>query len=132
MTSLILSLSNKVSSDEFYRLGHWRDQTIYAIARAHAERIPEGFALRDRARRLTWRAPVDAADRFAADLKGRGVVAGQRVALWMPDRIESVVALLACSRNGLVCCPSAHRNHTVSDVVALLERMRAANSVAGA
>ena len=129
MTSLILSLSNKVSSDEFYRLGHWRDQTIYAIARAHAERIPEGFALRDRARRLTWRALVDAADRFAADLKGRGVVAGQRVALWMPDRIESVVALLACSRNGLVCCPSPHRNHTVSDVVALLERMRAASLI---
>ena len=32
------------------------------------------------------------------------------------DRIESVVALLACSRNGYVCCPSPHRNHTVAEV----------------
>jgi acyl-CoA synthetase (AMP-forming)/AMP-acid ligase II len=125
MSSPILSLFNKATSDEFYRLGHWRDQTIDAIVRTHAERTPENFALRDQARRLTWRALVEAVDILAADLTSRQVVRGQRVALWMPDRIESVVALLACSRNGLVCCPSPHRNHTVAEVVTLLERMRA-------
>src|SRR5690606_2681085 len=33
---------------------------------------------------------------------------------------------LACSRDGLVCCPSLHRDHTVGEVAGLLERMRAA------
>ncbi|MDA0652828.1 MAG: class I adenylate-forming enzyme family protein [Proteobacteria bacterium] len=125
MTANILSLFNRAASDQFYRQGHWRDQTIYALAKGHAERRPDGFALRDQTRRLTWRDLVDAVDVFAADLAGRGLVCGQRVAFWMPDRIESVVALLACSRNGLVCCPSPHRNHTVAEVVTLLERMRA-------
>lgn len=125
MTSTILSLHNRAAFDEFYQLGYWRNETIYAIARAHADRTPDRFALRDGARRLTWRQLVAAADAFAADLAGRGVARGQRVAFWMPDRIESVIALLACSRNGLVCCPSPHRNQSVGEVVALLERMRA-------
>jgi acyl-CoA synthetase len=36
------------------------------------------------------------------------------------------VALLACSRNGYVCCPSLHRDHTVGEILALLRRTRAA------
>jgi acyl-CoA synthetase len=125
MTSNILSLFDKAASDEFYRQGHWRDDTIYALVKDHAERMADRYALRDQTRRLTWRDLLDAVDGFAADLARRGLTRGQRVALWMPDRIESVVALLACSRNGLVCCPSPHRNHTVGDVVSMLERMRA-------
>jgi hypothetical protein len=39
-------------------------------------------------------------------------------------------ALLACSRNGYVCCPSLHRDHTVGEVVALVDRMRAAALIA--
>jgi len=96
------------------------------VALALARSSPDRPALRDRHRRLTYRQLVDLADRFAAELGRRGVKRGQRVGFWMPDRIESVVTLLACSRNGIVCCPSPHRNHTVAEIVALLERMRAA------
>ncbi len=129
MTSRILSLLSRASLETYYRQGWWRDETVYAVARAHAERSPDRPALRDRHRRLTWREAIDAADRFAADLAARGIVPGQRVALWMPDRIDSAIALLACSRNGLVLCPSPHRNHTVADVASLLERMRAAGLI---
>lgn len=125
MTASILSLFNKAAAEEFYRQGHWRDDTIYAVVKNHAAQMPDRFALRDQTRRLTWRGLLDAVDRFAADLSDRGLTRGHRVALWMPDRIESVIALLACSRNGLVCCPSPHRNHTVADVVSMLERLRA-------
>ena len=46
-------------------------------------------------------------------------------AVWLPSRIESVVALLACSKSGAICCPSLHRDHTVGEVVELMQRTRA-------
>jgi acyl-CoA synthetase len=52
--------------------------------------------------------------------------------VWLPSSIETVVALLACSRNGFICCPSFHRNHTVEEVMALLKRIGARALVARA
>ena len=106
--------------------GHWRSDTIYALTKRHAERAPDSFAVRDSVRRLTYRELVDAADALAADLARRGVEPGQRVAVWLPSRVESVVALLACSRDGTICCPSLHRDHTVGEVIELLRRASAA------
>jgi acyl-CoA synthetase len=106
--------------------GFWRGDTIYSLAKDHAGRAPDSFAVRDRHRRVTYRRLVEAADALAADLARRGVEPGQRIAVWLPSRIESVVALLACSRDGLVCCPSLHRDHTVGEVVGLLQRVGAA------
>src|SRR5882672_3559417 len=123
------NLSTRLSPDMIERYtaqGFWRGDTIYALANSHAERAPASFALRDRHRRVTYRQLVDAADALAADLARRGVAPGDRVAVWLPSRIESVVALLACSRDGTICCPSLHRDHTVAEVVELLRRMGAA------
>jgi acyl-CoA synthetase len=116
--------------DTYTSLGFWRDDTIYALAAAHARKTPDAFAVRDGAGRLTYRALVDAADALARDMAARGVRMGQRVAVWLPSRVESAIALLACSRNGYVCCLSMHRDHTVADIVALCERMRAAVLIA--
>jgi acyl-CoA synthetase (AMP-forming)/AMP-acid ligase II len=44
--------------------------------------------------------------------------------------VETAIALLACSRHGYVCCPSLHRDHTVGEVVALVDRTRAAALIA--
>jgi acyl-CoA synthetase (AMP-forming)/AMP-acid ligase II len=52
---------------------------------------------------------VDAADRLAAHLAGHGIRPGNRVAVWLPSRVATAIALLACSRNGYMCCPSLHR-----------------------
>ena len=104
--------------------GFWRSDTIYALVRGHAERAPDSFAVRDRFRRLTYRQLLAATDALAADLAGYGVRAGQRVGIWLPSRIESVVALLACSKSGAICCPSLHRDHTVGEVVELMQRVR--------
>ena len=73
---------------------------------------------------------IVAADRLAARLAGQRLRAGERVAVWLPGRVETAVTLLACSRNGYVCCPSLHRDHTVGGVAALIERMRAAAVIA--
>jgi len=104
--------------------GFWGRDTIYALARGHAKRAPDAYAVRDRFRRVSSRDLVAAADALAADLARRGVEPGQRVSLWLPSRIEAVVALLACSRNGYVFCPSLHRDHTIGEVLELLQRTR--------
>ena len=130
MSNTLLTLFDADRYHEHYRTGFWRDDTIYALVRAHAERTPERVALRSASGNLTYRALVMHVDSFASDLARKGVVAGQRVAVWLPSRVETVVVLLACSRNGYVCCPSLHRDHTVGEITSLLTRMRAAAIVA--
>ncbi len=110
--------------------GFWGEETIYRLAARQARTAPGAFAVRDRHRRLTYATLVEAADRLAAGLAGHGIRPGQRVAVWLPSRVETAVVLLACSRNGYVCCPSLHRGHTVGEVAALVDRMRAAALIA--
>ncbi|MGH7097815.1 MAG: class I adenylate-forming enzyme family protein [Stellaceae bacterium] len=130
MTGPLLSLLNAPTLLAYTSAGYWGEETLYALARRHAQATPDTFAVRDRHRRLTYAALIKAADRLAAHLAGQGLRAGDRVAVWLPSRIETAIALLACSRNGYVCCPSLHRDHTVAAVAALIERMRAAAVIA--
>jgi acyl-CoA synthetase len=125
MTNTILTLLSAELIRRYYAAGHWRDDTIYSLARAHARRAPDRPALRDRFRRVGYATLVAAVDALANDLAARGVKPGERVAVWLPSRIEGVVALLACSRNGYVCCPSLHRDHTAGEILELLRRTRA-------
>ncbi|MDB5650469.1 MAG: hypothetical protein JWL62_1989, partial [Hyphomicrobiales bacterium] len=130
MFNTMLTTLSATQMRAFYEAGYWRDDTIYSMARSWAVRTPDSFALRDRHRRLTYRALVEAADRLAAHLHASGIKSGQRVAVWLPSRFEIAVTLLACSRNGYVCCPSLHRDHTVGDIEELLTRMRASALIA--
>ncbi len=123
MNTLLTRLSAE-QIREYTAAGFWRGDTIYALVRSHARRDPESLAVRDRFRVLRYRELLTAADLLAADLARRGVRPGQRVAVWLPSRIESVVALVACSRNGYVCCPSLHRDHTIGEALGLLARIR--------
>ncbi len=61
--------------------------------------------------------------------RGTACGAASASAVWLPSRIESVIALLACSRNGYVCCPSLHRDHTIGEVVELMQRTRCVAAV---
>lgn len=126
----LLTLLNASDLAAYTAAGYWGEETLYALAARHARATPNAFAVRDRHRRLSYRALVEAADRLAASLAGRGLRPGQRVALWLPSRVEIAIALLACSRNGYVCSPSLHRGHGVGEVVALVDRMRAAALIA--
>jgi len=124
------TLLNPSTLAAYTAAGFWGDETIYRLAARQARTLPGAFAVRDRYRRLTYAALVDAADRLAASLAGHGTALGDRVTVWLPSRVETAVALLACSRNGYVCCPSLHRDYTVGEVVALVDRMRAAALIA--
>src|ERR1700720_1013633 len=126
----LLTLLKPSTVTAYTAAGFWGDQTIYHLAARQARAMPQAVALRDRDRRLSYPELVDAADRLAAHLAGHGIRPGNRVAVWLPSRVETVIALLACSRNGYMCCPSLHRNHRVREVVALAERMRCSALIA--
>jgi acyl-CoA synthetase (AMP-forming)/AMP-acid ligase II len=130
MANTMLSLLSAEMLAQHTATGFWRDDTIYSLAAAHAARSPGAPAVRDGAGVLTYAELVAAADALAADMAHRGVRAGQRVAVWLPSRIETATALLACSRNAYVCCPSLHRDHTVRDVADLCRRMQASAVIA--
>src|SRR5260370_374803 len=130
MTGRLLTLLNAPDLAAYTAAGYWGEETLYGIAARHALMTPEAFAVRDRHRRLTYRALVAAADRLAAHLAGHGVRQGERVAVWLPSRVETAIALLACSRNGYLCCPSLHRGHTTAEVAGLVDRMQAAALIA--
>jgi acyl-CoA synthetase len=130
MTGALLTLLNAPTLAAYTAAGLWGDETIYGLAARQARETPEAFAVRDRHRRLTYPALVEAANRLAASLAGHGVRSGGRVAVWLPSRVETAIALLACSRNGYVCCPSLHRDHRVGEIVALVDRMRATALIA--
>ncbi|MCZ8310299.1 MAG: class I adenylate-forming enzyme family protein [Magnetospirillum sp.] len=130
MTTHLLTTLGRDRLDRHYRDGSWKSDTFYKLVANRAERSPDKFAIRDRARRLTYRQLVQEADALARALQHRGTRPGQRIAVWVASRIEVAIALLACSRNGYVCCPSLHRDHTVNDVTELLRKVRASVLIA--
>ena len=124
--STLLTLHDPQTAREYYERGVWRTDTLYTLVREHARVRPRAYALRDSRRRITWPQLARWVDALASELHAAGLKRGQRVSVWLPNRAESVVIFLACSRNGYVCNPSLHQNYTVHDVVQLLERIQTA------
>jgi non-ribosomal peptide synthetase component E (peptide arylation enzyme) len=72
--STILTLLGPERLREHYEAGHWRAETLYSVARGHAEGAPDAIAIRDRHRRVSYRDLAAAADRMAADLQSQRAV----------------------------------------------------------
>ncbi|MFT4115388.1 class I adenylate-forming enzyme family protein [Bradyrhizobium sp.] len=119
----LLSLLDLDDTRRFYASGWWRQDTMYMLLRQWAERQPDHYAIRDTESRITYREALAWVDAIAADLHEAGLRPGDRVSIWLPSRIESVLILLACSRMGYVCNPSLHRDYTGREIRALLERV---------
>jgi acyl-CoA synthetase len=108
-----------------YQAGFWGHDTIYDRTAEHARRAPDRVAVRDSRAVLTYGELLNLADRLAGDLRALGLRPGDRVAVWLSNRVEMAPFLLACSREGFVLCPSLHRNHTVEEIVTLVKRTTA-------
>ena len=121
---MLLTLHDPSRARRFYEQGLWRRDTLYSLLCKHANERPEHFALRDSKHRLTWLELKNWVDSVAHDLDETGVPAGGRVSIWLPNRVESVVTFLACSRNGYVCNSSLHQNYTVGEIIELLRSVR--------
>jgi acyl-CoA synthetase len=126
MTNTLLTLHDPDLARRYYAEGLWRRDTLYSLLCGHVLRRPKAYAVRDGTRRLTWRQLRAMVDAVAGDLHAAGLKRGERVAVWLPNRVQSVAILLACSRQGYVCNPSLHQNYRVGEIVELLARIRAA------
>jgi len=68
-------------------------------------RYPERVAMVADDRRVTYAAFWDEARRFADALRARGLQAGERVAILLPNRIEAAVACYGCWLAGGIAAP---------------------------
>jgi acyl-CoA synthetase len=121
----LLTLHDPRATRRYHEQGLWREDTFYSLVARHAAARPNGFAARDRARRLTWRELLAWVDAFAAALAEAGLRSGDRVGMFLSNRIEVLVSFIACSRNGYVCNPSLHRNYTAEELAMLLRAIDA-------
>lgn len=120
-----LTLHHPAAAARYYEQGLWRSETFYALAARHAQGRPDAIAVQDGRRALSWRELVRWVDGVAADLRAFGLVGGDRVSIWMSNRIEAIVTFLACSREGFACNPSLHRTYTCAEIGHLLTRLSA-------
>ncbi len=122
--SHLLTLHDPATARENYLSGVWQTDTLYSLARATRDRARHGVRA---ARRVApphldarW-SPGSTPWRRTCTKRACGGATAYRSGC--PSRVESVVILLACSRNGYVCNPSLHQNYTVAEIVALLSRV---------
>ena len=121
-----LTLHTPRAARRYYETGVWRDETFYGLLERHAAETGDAPALRDGTRQLSWSGVKAWADAVAADLEARGLVEGDRVSIWRGNAMETVIVLLACSRQGYACNPTLHRTHTCAEVTTLLKRLKTA------
>lgn len=66
---------------------------------------PQGLAVADHRLRLSWRELEQRASQLAHLLTARGLRRGDRMAIYLPNRVELVIALLGCMKSGVVAAP---------------------------
>ena len=121
---MMLTLHDPQKTRENYASGAWHADTMFGLLQQHAHARPDSIALRDLFTTLTWSQVLQAVEQLALELHQAGLSAGDRVAIWLPSRVESVLVFMACSRNGYVCCPSLHQSYTSGEIITLLKRIR--------
>tara|TARA_B100000780_G_C21122987_1_gene455067 strand:- start:2041 stop:3663 length:1623 start_codon:yes stop_codon:yes gene_type:complete len=118
-----LTLHQPSLTRRYYASGLWQDQSFYDLLVRNADATPDRQALKDGRQSLSWLDLRDWTDTVAAEFSKLGLVAGDRVSIWMSSRLETIVVFLACSRMGLVCNPSLHKTYTASEIAAIMERL---------
>jgi len=119
----ILTLHSPAEARRHYNAKTWQSETMYGLLVRHAAERGNRFACRDAGIRLTWLQMLIWVDAVASALHQAGLCEGDRVSVWLPSRVESIVVFLACSRNGYICNPSLHQNYTVAEIETLLSRI---------
>jgi amino acid adenylation domain-containing protein len=82
-------------------------QDLLSAVMNHADAVPGRIAVKDLDRELSYAELAHEIDQGAAALVDRGVSEGDRVALYLPNSVDFVVAALACLRMGAIFVPLA-------------------------
>ena len=120
-----LTLHHPARARQFYEEGLWHSETFYDLVARNADQAPDGAALKDGCKTVKWSELRHWVDATAAEFASHGLVAGDRVSIWLSNRAEAIVTFLACSRLGVACNPSLHRTYTCQEIVTLLQRLDA-------
>jgi acyl-CoA synthetase len=120
-----LTIHHPANAKSYYASGCWTDNTFYGLLGRHALSRPDSIALQDGRRSLTWAQLNQWVDGVAGNLREYGLVGGDRVSIWMSNRVEAVVMFLACAREGLACNPSLHKTYTCAEIAELLTSLSA-------
>jgi long-chain acyl-CoA synthetase len=111
-------------------------RNVADLVRCAARRSPDKPALLSEAKQLSWRDLDQTVDRVAAGLLGRGLRAGDRVALVLGNSVEFVAAYFGVLRAGLVAVPvnpgypAEEKRHQLEDSGAALAIGASAGAVA--
>jgi len=109
----------------YYAQGLWQRDTFYDLLARHAAAHADGAAIRDGRTLLDWQGLKARVDAMADNLVDQDITAGDRIAIWMSNRIEAVITFLACSREGVACNPSLHKTYTCAEIIDLLTELNA-------
>ena len=120
-----LTLHHPAAARRYYDQVVWQSDTFYALMARQAATRPDAPALQDGRRMLTWQQLQAWVNGVAADLRTKGITGGDRVSIWMSNRVEAIVMFLACAREGIACNPSLHRTFTCGEIGTLLQRLSA-------
>ncbi|WP_163271773.1 class I adenylate-forming enzyme family protein [Chelativorans alearense] len=120
-----LTLHDPATGRAYYEAGLWKDDTFYSLMERHANQRPDAPALRDSRANLDWHTLKARVDAMADHLRAQDIVAGDRIAIWMGNRVEAVITFLACSREGIACNPSLHKTFTCAEIIELLTELSA-------
>lgn len=120
-----LTLQDPTAARLHYEDGLWANDTFYGLMTGHAAARPSDLALKDGRVELSWESVKARADAFADALIENDICTGDRISIWMSNRVEAVIAFLGCSREGVACNPSLHRSHTCGEIVDLLRELKA-------
>jgi len=118
-----LTLHHPAAAKRYYEQGLWRGDTFYSLLSAHADQRPNSAALQDGRQTATWADLRRWVDGVGSSLREFGLVGGDRVSIWMSNRIEAIVMFLACAREGIACNPSLHKTYTCAEIAELLSTL---------
>lgn len=105
----------------YFAAGHWIDLTVGEALRRTAARVPERLAFAAEAGELTFRELDERSDRLGGALLALGVRPGERAVFQMGTVLETVVALSACYKAGIipVCSVPQYREIEIGQLARL-------------
>ncbi|WP_422746285.1 (2,3-dihydroxybenzoyl)adenylate synthase [Mycobacterium sp. WMMD1722] len=98
-------------AEEYRRAGYWTGRPLESILTDAVRERPDHPAVVDRHRSLTFAELTARADGVAAALAARGIVAGDRMLLQLPNSVDFAIAFFGLLRAGVVpvMCLPGHR-----------------------